>query len=104
MYTYKKRPHSGDYDEWCDETRPHLLSTKEWAELMAVPEVRDGCGLEIEETPEAFAEMVYAAKFHFHSGSPGYVGDLYILQGDTLTGDLPLVLLRNDAGGLELAN
>lgn len=96
------RPHTGDDDLWCDETRPHMLSPKEWAELMAIPEVKEAWGLTNEDTPQSFAEQVYAAKFHFHSGSPGYVGDLYILQGDVLTGDPPLVFTRDEAGSLEL--
>ena len=49
-----------------------------------------------DETPEEFAALVYAVKFNFMSGSPGYVGDLYILQGDYLTGDQPLVFTRED--------
>jgi hypothetical protein len=34
------------------------------------------------------------------SGSPGYFGDLYILQGDVLTGDPPMVLRRAGDGTL----
>ena len=52
-------------------------------------------GLEPETTPEEFSDMVYGVKFDFTSGSPGYVGELYILQGDALTGDPPLVLIRD---------
>ena len=48
------------------------------------------------ETAEAFSEMVYGVKFHFVSGSPGYVGDVYILQGDVLTGDRPPIIGRYD--------
>jgi hypothetical protein len=95
--------HSGDFDEWCDDTRPHMLSTAEWNELMAIPEIRESWDLEANETPEHFAKQVYAAKFHFHSGSPGYVGDLYVLQGDVLTGHAPVVLLRSKDGKLKLA-
>ena len=40
--------------------------------------------------------MVYGVKFHFVSGSPGYIGDIYILQGDVLTGDRPIILGRYD--------
>lgn len=36
------------------------------------------------ETPEEFADMVYGVKFAFTSGSPGYVGDIFILQGGYL--------------------
>lgn len=66
---------------------------------MAVPAVHDAWGLD-DHTAEEFASMVYAAKFNFHSGSPGYVGDLYVLQGDHLTGDPPMVLRRDAAGAL----
>jgi hypothetical protein len=80
-----------------------MLSIAEWNELMAIPAIRESWGLEPDETPEHFAQQVYAAKFHFHSGSPGYVGDLYILQGDVLTGDAPVVLLRDKEGKLKFA-
>jgi hypothetical protein len=47
-----------------------------------------------DETAEAFANSVYGVKFAFISGSPGYVGPLYILQGDVLTDDPPILLGR----------
>ncbi len=65
---------------------------------MAMPEIRESWGLDNDTTVEEFASMVYAARFDFVSGSPGYVGDLFILQGDHLTGDAPFVLLRNKEG------
>ena len=95
--------HTGDFDKWCDDTRPHRLSTAEWAEVMAIPAIQESWGLELDETPEHFARQVYAVKFHFVSGSPGYVGDLYILQGDVLTGDAPIVLLRGPDGKIKFA-
>lgn len=91
-------PHTGDFDKWCDDPRPHLLSPAEWAEVLSLPEVTNSWGLVAELAPEDFAKQVYAAKFHFHSGSPGYVGDLYIIQGDVLTGDSPLLLIRDKQG------
>lgn len=104
MSNVQFRPHTGDHDEWCDDTRPHPLSSAEWAELMAMPVIRESFGLEDNFRVEAFAGQVYAAKFHFHSGSPGYVGYLYILQGDVLTGDPPFVLIRGTSGKLEFVN
>lgn len=59
---------------------------------MEVPEVRESWGLEPDEIIEVFASMVYAAKFDFVSGMPGYIGDLYVLCGDAL-GE-PLTLIR----------
>ncbi len=75
--------------------KPIELAPEEWEEISHHPYVRDAWGLQ-DETPEAFAAMVYAVKFDFHSGSPGYVGDLYILQGDALTGYPPLVFIREN--------
>ena len=75
--------------------KPIDISLSEWQEIINVPEVRESWGL-TNETPEDFASQVYAVKFNFISGSPGYVGDLYIIQGDALTGDSPFILLRNN--------
>lgn len=61
---------------------------------MRLPVIRESWGLEGNETPEEFADMAYGVKFDFVSGSPGYVGDLYILQGDAL-GE-PMTLIRKD--------
>jgi hypothetical protein len=80
--------------------KPLEISIDEWKEIMQVPEIRESWGIE-DETPEQFADLVYGVKFEFMSGSPGYVGDLYILQGDILTGEAPLVLLRRE-GALAL--
>lgn len=82
--------------------KPLEISIIEWKEIMDVPEIRESWGVEDETTPAQFADMVFGVKFHFVSGSPGFVGDLYILQGDTLTGDAPFILLRR-RGGLALA-
>jgi len=73
--------------------KPLEISIAEWQKIMATPYISEIWGL-TDETPEQFAEMVYGVKFDFVSGSPGYVGPLYILQGDVLTGDPPLVLTR----------
>ena len=79
---------------------PQPISLQEWRQLIAVPAVREAWGLADDVTPSEFAGSVYAAKFDFVSGSPGYIGDLYILQGDALTGYSPMVLRRDDDGTL----
>ena len=79
--------------------KPQEISQAEWQEITKLQEVIDGWGL-TDESPEEFASMVYGVKFDFMSGSPGYVGDLYIIQGDYLTGDAPLILGRSN-GKLE---
>ena len=80
--------------------KPMELTASEWQEVMEFPAVKEAWGL-TEESLEDFMGMVYAVKFQFHSGSPGYVGDLYIVQGDVLTGDPPWVFTRRE-GKLEL--
>ncbi len=82
------------------DMNPHPLSPEEWRQIIAVPAVREAWGLEDDEKPSDFAARVYASKFDFSSGSPGYVGDLYILQGDALTDYPPIVLWRGDDGTL----
>lgn len=71
--------------------RPIEITLAEWAEIIKNPTIREWWGLS-GETAQEFAAMVYGVKFNFQSGCPGYVGDLYILQGDSL--EAPVVLTR----------
>jgi hypothetical protein len=73
--------------------RPLEISVSEWQEIMQLPEVHDGWGLNNDETPEQVAEMIYGVKFHYITDGPGYAGDLYILQGGAL-GEPPLMYIR----------
>jgi hypothetical protein len=75
---------------------PHNLTPSEWKEIAELPVVQESWGLEPGQDPMDLAETAYAARFDFQSGSPGYVGDLYILQGDVLTGDPPMVFRREE--------
>jgi hypothetical protein len=77
--------------------KPHELSTAEWKEIMAVPAVRESWGIGESETPEQFADMAYGVKFRFSPGmAPGYLGDLYILQGDALGEPMSLIRRNGD--------
>ncbi len=73
---------------------PHPLSADEWNEIAAIEAVREAWGLGEDDTGADLAGFIYGARFDFASGGPGYWGDLYILQGDCLTGHPPLVLTR----------
>jgi hypothetical protein len=84
-----------------ENRNPQIISEAEWREIAAVPVVRDAWGLEGDADPSEFASLVYGAKFHFVSGSPGYVGDIYVLQGDALTEVGPMVLRRGKDGRLQ---
>ena len=88
-------------DGWCKinvlrkkiVNKPIEITLPEWKEIMEITAVKEAWGLE-GVTPEDFASQVYGMKFRFQSGSPGYVGDMYIVQGDTLAGDPPWVFIR----------
>ena len=83
-----------------EDTKPYPLTKAEWKEIMEIPDIRESWGIQEDETVDDFSAQVYAARFKFVSGSPGYVGDLFILQGSYLTGDAPLVLRRDKKGKL----
>jgi len=73
--------------------KPLEISLSEWQEIIQLREVRESWGL-TDESPAEFASRSYGVKFNFVSGGPGYVGDLYIIQGDALTGNRPLTFGR----------
>lgn len=75
---------------------PITISPNEWEEIISLQEVRESWGLDDKDTLDEFRSMVYGVKFDFVSGGPGYVGEIYILHGDVLSGDLPLILGRYD--------
>ena len=85
--------------------QPHPVTHAEWKEIGTIDAIRQSWGLEGSEKFADFAAgNIYGVKFNFHSGSPGYMGDLYILQGDALTGDAPFVLIRDRSGKLVVSN
>lgn len=87
-----------------NDNSPHSLSASEWQELMAMPEVQESWGLEVGATLGNFATTVYAVRFNFVSDMmPGYVGDLYVLHGNALTGDAPFVFRRDENGKMVVA-
>ena len=90
------------YAECMEDTRPYHLTPAEWKEIMADQTIRESWGIDDGTTIVDFSAQVYAAKFNFVSGGPGYVGELFVLQGDTLTGDSPMVLRRGNKGELIL--
>jgi hypothetical protein len=86
-------------------TQPHRLTQAEWDEIGTLDTIRQSWGLEDSEKFADFAaDNIYGVKFDFHSGAPGYVGDVYILQGDALTGDPPFLLTRDQSGKLIVSN
>jgi hypothetical protein len=76
--------------------QPLAIMPAEWKEIAALPFVRDMWGLSEDSAPEELASQVYGVKFNFMSGSPGYIGELFIIQGEYLSGDPPLMLIREN--------
>ena len=75
-------------------TKPIALSAQEMREVASIKAIREMWGAEtVKEMYDMLNTAVYAAKFDYVAGSPGYVGDLYILHGDAL-GE-PVTLIRD---------
>lgn len=75
---------------------PSVLSESEWEEIVALPEFREAWGVTDESVGELVSRL-YGVRFDFVSGGPGYVGPLYLVYGDAISGQ-PLVVIRNDSG------
>ncbi len=73
---------------------PMHLSDSEWREIGAIPEVREGWGIGDDASVDDFRSQVYGVKFDYITGGPGYAGDLYIIQGDSL--QPPLAFIRQN--------
>jgi hypothetical protein len=81
--------------------KPSALTSQEIKEIGAIEDIQQMWGAEnAAEMEELLNNTVYAVKFDYQSGSPGYVGDYFILQGDALGEALELI--RNKDGAITL--
>ena len=79
------------------DNKPNALRLDEIKEIAAMEDIQQMWGADnAAEMQEMLETTVYAVKFNYHSGSPGYVGDYFILQGDALGEALELI--RNKDG------
>lgn len=77
--------------------KPMPLTDKEIRQIASLKAIQQMWGAEsVEDMVDMLRDQVYAVKFSYVSGGPGYVGDYYILQGDAL--NEPLQLIRDAAG------
>lgn len=77
--------------------KPFALTQKELKEIAAVKSLQDMWGAANAAEMEEFLESVYIARFDFVNESPGYVGDLFIIQPSFLDSDVvPTRLIRGE--------
>ena len=76
--------------------RPMALTADEIKEIAALPEIQDIWGGENAEVMNEILKDIYTVKFQYVNGSPGYAGDLFIIQPDVLGQEYPVTrLIRN---------
>jgi hypothetical protein len=64
------------------DNKPKTLTNREIEEIARLESIQNMWGTEdVEEMEEFLRGSAYAVKFDFVSGSQGYVGDYYIIQG-----------------------
>jgi hypothetical protein len=79
------------------DNKPMSLNQSEIKEIADIEVVRQMWGAEnVSDMQRMLNEEIYAVKFRYRSGSPGYVGDYFILLGDAIGEALELI---RDTGG-----
>jgi hypothetical protein len=76
--------------------KPIALTSAEIKEIAEFKAIQQLWGAEnAAEMANILEHVAYAVKFHYVSGSLGYVGDYYIIQGDAL-GENPGQVIRQE--------
>ncbi len=86
------------------DSTPKSLTKDELSEIAAFEPLWELWGAENAEDMLEVLKGSYCVRFDFMSGSPGYVGDLFIIQGDALTDARPIELNRDKDGKLQLVD
>lgn len=85
------------------DNRPITLTAAEIKEIASNSEIQARWGGENVEVMEQILMDIYTVKFRYANGSPGYVGDLFIIQPDVLGHEFPVTrLIRDGEKGLEV--
>lgn len=78
--------------------KPTALTSDEITEIAALEGIQEMWGAEdAADMVERLHHDVYAVRFDFVSGSPGYCGDVFVLIGDAL--EEPITLVRKGGKG-----
>jgi hypothetical protein len=83
--------------------KPIALTSKEIKEIAAIKQIQELWGAENAADMELTLKNSYTVRFDFMNGSPGYVGDLFIIQPDHLASEIRAIrLIRNQEKQLEV--
>ena len=82
--------------------KPIALTSADIKEIADFEAIQELWGAEnAAEMADILEHTAYAVKFEYVSGSPGYVGDYYIIQGDAL-GENPVQMIRQEGNLLRI--
>ena len=82
---------------------PFALTPKEIKEIASVQQIQDMWGADNSADMALILNDIYTIKFEYMNESPGYVGDLFIIQPGVLGSEYPVTrLIRNQEKQLEV--
>jgi len=85
--------------------KPIALTANEIKEIAFMKEIQDAWGAEDSTEMEETLKHLYTVKFQYVNESPGYVGDLFIIQPGVLGNEYPVTrMIRNREKRLKLIN
>jgi hypothetical protein len=76
--------------------KPFALTDVEIKEIASVKEIQELWAAENAADMKLTLSELYTAKFEFMNDSPGYVGDLFVIQPGYLSSELPVIRLVRD--------
>jgi hypothetical protein len=83
--------------------KPMALTAKEIKEIASLKQLQEMWGAEDSADMELRLKEIYTVKFDYINESPGYVGDLFIIQSGVLGSEYPVTrLIRNRKKQLEV--
>jgi len=83
--------------------KPFPITDNEIKELASAQALQEAWGAQDVEDMERWLRDVYVVKFDFMNESPGYAGDLFLIQPGCLSDEIPVTrIIRGHDGKLKL--
>jgi hypothetical protein len=79
--------------------KPLQLTPSEIKEISVVEAVQEMCGAQDATHMQEILAGAYTVKFQFVNESPGYAGDLFLIQSACLTTEIPVIRLKRNRFG-----